>query len=109
MSALYEVNDMWFLMTERYELADQNAFLHLIHFFGFMVLPNVFFSTAREPLYGILQQCSYTSVCACILSFCKSPWRIFTSCMIKTQMWVDFFPCFNKLDFCISWPQNLEK
>lgn len=57
MSALYEVNDTWFLMTEMYELADQYPFLHLIHFLGFMVLPNIFFSLPLlEPLYGILQQ-----------------------------------------------------
>lgn len=33
-----------FLMTESHELADQNPFLHLTHFLGFTVLPNVFFS-----------------------------------------------------------------
>lgn len=70
MSALYEVNDTWFLMTEMYELADQYPFLHLIHFLGFMVLPNIFFFLPLlEPLYGILQQCSYASVCVCVY-FC---------------------------------------
>lgn len=86
-----------FLMTESHELADQNPFLHLTHFLGFTVLPNVFFSSAREPLYGILQQCSYASLCV-FLSSCESLWFIFFSCLIKTQMWVDFF-----LSVLIKW------